>query len=145
MGDRALVVFTDGEEVSPVIYAHWAGDAIPELLATHRDLMKDRRGDVSYAAARFCGLLHEHVPGNLSVGLFTTPPVEQQAVTILANPYPEWWTKEQMEASDKAYSRILEEYSHGDAGLIVVNVKSYTWRAYGGYLQNNRAPFRGDE
>jgi hypothetical protein len=27
MGDRALITFTDGEDVFPVVYLHWAGSA----------------------------------------------------------------------------------------------------------------------
>jgi hypothetical protein len=53
MGDRALVIFTDGKEVSPVIYLHWHGSRVPELLAQLKLLMASRGADASYAAARF--------------------------------------------------------------------------------------------
>ena len=32
MGERALVVFTNGEEVSPAVYLHWHGEVVPQLL-----------------------------------------------------------------------------------------------------------------
>src|SRR5262249_23619068 len=46
MGDRALLIFTDNTDVSPVIYLHWHGSQVPELLRQHKDLMASRGADV---------------------------------------------------------------------------------------------------
>ena len=116
MGDRALLIFTDGEEVSPVIYLHWAGSRVPDLLHQHQDLMASRGADVQYAAARFVGIVHATMPEqNLSLGIWNADRSMRKAV-LAAD-------------ADK-----LAEMSHGDAGLVVVNVQTYAWKAWGGYL-----------
>ena len=71
MGSSGVVVFVDGENVSPGIYLHWHGDRVQELL--EKALPRLRRGDAGYSAARFCGVCHELIPGNLSLGLITAP------------------------------------------------------------------------
>ena len=116
MGDRALVIFTDGEKVSPVIYLHWAGSRVPDLLHRHKDLMASRGADVQYAAARFVGIVHSTMPEqNLSLGIWNADRNTRNAVL----------------AGD---SDALAAMSHGDAGLVVVDVRSYSWTAWGGYL-----------
>lgn len=117
MGDRALVIFTDKKEVSPAVYLHWSGNRVPEFLEEHRELMKDRRGDVSYAAARFTGLCHTKIPGNLSLGLFDVPKTVQTAIK-----------------SDVPTLKALQGFSHGDAGVVIVDVNTGDWKAYAGYL-----------
>ena len=53
MGDRVLIQFKDERgEVSPIIYAHWAGSDAPAALVRLRERMADRPGDCSYVAAR---------------------------------------------------------------------------------------------
>ena len=32
MGNRALIIFTDGDRVSPVVYLHWCGGQVPAWL-----------------------------------------------------------------------------------------------------------------
>jgi hypothetical protein len=116
MGDRALIIFTDGENVSPVIYLHWAGSRVPDLLRQHKALMISRGADVQYAAARFVGIVHMTMPEqNLSLGMWNADGDLYKAVLG--------------RRSDQ-----LAEMSHGDAGLVVVDVKNYSWQAYGGYL-----------
>ncbi len=74
MGDRALVIFTDGTEVSPTVYLHWAGEAVPEILKTHAKFMESRKGDVGYAAGRFVGICHvRNSESNTSLGLLPLP------------------------------------------------------------------------
>jgi hypothetical protein len=71
MGDRALIIFTDGKDVSPVIYLHWSGSKVPRLLEQHKALMATRGADVCYAAARFAGIAHASMPDqNLSLGMW---------------------------------------------------------------------------
>ena len=96
MGDRALVQFKckhgDNLEVSPVIYLHWLGHRVHELLERHRTVMAGRTGDVPYAAARFVGVCCEAEVGNLSIGI---------------------WNQTE---------HLTPEDSHGDAGCFVVDV-----------------------
>ena len=56
------MIFTDGKEVSPVIYLHWSGSKVPDLLEQHKALMVSRGADVPYAAARFIGIVHATMP-----------------------------------------------------------------------------------
>ena len=58
MGDRALVIFHDKYRISPSVYLHWHGNAMPEILRELAEYMKGRYGDAQYAAARFTGLCH---------------------------------------------------------------------------------------
>lgn len=121
MGDRALVVFTDGSEVSPITYLHWAGSKVPKLLEQLKVLMASRGADVSYASARFFGICHMQRPeDNMSLGAMNTDDKVIDAV----------------KSNDSA---VLTEESHGDAGFIVVNVNDYSWKAYGGYLGKEEA------
>jgi hypothetical protein len=109
MGDRALIVFHGGKQHSPVIYLHWGGYEVVGLLKKTRALMNDRLGDVEYTAARFCGICHEDTDGNTSLGMWNSPK-----------------DIEELKASN---------YSHGDAGVILVDVSDSTWiaKAYNGY------------
>src|ERR1051326_2984584 len=112
MGDRALIIFTDGEAVSPVIYLHWAGSRVPDLLHRHKDLMASRGADVQYAAARFVGIVHATMPEqNLSLGIWNADCNTRYAVLA--------------DAADK-----LADLSHGDAGFVVVDVRDYSWKAW---------------
>lgn len=112
MGDRALVVFRSADKtiVSPTVYLHWSGHAVPELIEKLAVLMNDRRDDVPYACARFIGLCHEHIPGNLSLGVSETPLDVYET----------------------------DSYSHGDAGVVVVDASTFKWKAHGGYLAKKR-------
>jgi hypothetical protein len=122
MGNRALVIFTDGDRVSPVVYLHWCGGELPVWLADLKHMMAGREGDVDYSCARFIGLCHTKIDGNLSLGVWNIPPHIQRAVQTF-------------EESGKARDQ-LTEYSHGDAGVVIVNATDYTWQACGGYLHN---------
>jgi hypothetical protein len=116
MGDRALVVFHDERDISPTVYLHWHGSSVPELLGELAEYMKGRYGDAEYAAARFTGLCHTLMPGNLSLGI--------QANTL-----------QREDLDDEA---VLRGMSHGDAGVVIVNTGEFTWKAYGGYLAGHR-------
>lgn len=71
MGDRAVIFFHDAAATAPGIYLHNNGSDAAEWLktASHRF----RAGDADYAAARFCGICHEMIDGNLSLGLVAPP------------------------------------------------------------------------
>ena len=128
MGDKALVIFTNKNEVSPVCYLHWHGDAVPQLLKETKELMETRRGDIEYGAARFLGIVHSKMPNdNLSLGVWNAQADLQNAVRNSFSDQPDF----------KATAiEELVEYSHGDAGVIIVDVSDYSWKAYGGYLSD---------
>jgi hypothetical protein len=82
MGDRCVCIFkatgTYGKAkgktfYSPGIYLHWMGapDAVQELLEKAAPYL--RKGDNCYSAARFCGVCHAEIPGNLGLGIFDPP------------------------------------------------------------------------
>ena len=116
MGDRALVIFHDKHRISPSVYLHWYGSEVPEILRELAEYMTGRHGDAEYAAARFTGLCHRRIPGNLSLGLMSN----------------------RLRRSDLADAAVLEEMSHGNAGVVIVDTGDFTWRAYGGYLAEHR-------
>lgn len=107
MGNRALIVFHDGREWSPSVYLHWGASALPDLLAATRKRMESRGGDLSYTVARCIGLAHEQTPGNLSLGA-SLHKVPAQAI-----------------GSPRELT-AWEDYCPGDAGVFVVDVR--TWR-----------------
>jgi hypothetical protein len=69
MGCRAIVVFKDSLGISPAVYLHWDGERVPELLEQNKILMRGRQDDAQYACARFIGICHNHIEGNLSLGV----------------------------------------------------------------------------
>ena len=117
MGDRALVIFHDRYRISPTVYLHWHGSEVPEILRDLAETMKGRFGDAEYAAARFTGLCHRRIPGNLSLGLMGN----------------------RLRRDDLQDAAVLEEMSHGDAGVVIVDTGDFTWKAYGGTLAEYRA------
>ena len=52
MGDRALIQLTNGTEVSPVLYLHWAGEQVADILRRTQKRMAGRGPDLSYTFAR---------------------------------------------------------------------------------------------
>jgi hypothetical protein len=112
MGNRAFVIFFDRHTVSPTVYLHWHGDSVPAWLDQLKDRMTGRHSDASYAAARFVGICHADISGNLSLG-------------ILSNDYS---------LADVQSEYSMEPESPGNAGVVVVDTSDLTWKAYGGYL-----------
>jgi hypothetical protein len=112
MGNRASVIFYDAFSVSPTVYLHWDGQAVPAWLEQVKHLMDGRFGDASYAAARFTGICHAQIEGNLSLGIcsnnFTVAEVQDPS--------------------------FIADESPGDAGIVIVNTNNFDWSAYGGYL-----------
>lgn len=108
MGDRALVTFRSHGRYSPTVYTHWGGSEtlgwVQEAAPAHF-----RRGDSAYSAARYAGFCHQKHDGKLSLGLFDSPKPDSA----------EWkgWNK----------------FSHGDAGVVIVDVDSGEVFAVGGY------------
>lgn len=137
MGDCALVIFYDKpttsnpRKVSPTIYLHWHGYEVPPLLEKLKQLMLiDRPGDVDYSAARFAGICHDTIKGSTGLGLWATPQSVIDAVLVA--------TDEKAPQEEIVAAKIeLDGYSHGDAGVVIVNTEDFTWQAYGGYLKDH--------
>ena len=112
MGHRACVIFFDRTRVSPTVYLHWHGDAVPGWLEMLAERMQGRFGDAAYAAARFIGICHANIEGNLSLGV---------------------WSND-LSLADVRNKDRMEEASPGNAGVVVVDTSDFSWRAYGGSL-----------
>lgn len=112
MGDRALIIFHDKDkkDFSPVIYLHWHGSQVKELL--EKALPRLRQGDINYAAARLIGVCHEQIEGALSLGISNAPRGEPSEVWAKVTSY---------------------DYSAGDAGVFLVDVDTWKVQAYHGY------------
>jgi len=103
MGDRVLVSFKSGEDVSPTIYMHSHGGEAADWIKEAQPLM--RKDDPSYAAARFAGFCASKIPGTSGIGLI-------DAIDLSAD---------------------LRDITHGDAGVYVVDVSTGKVEAGGGY------------
>jgi hypothetical protein len=111
MGNRATVIFDNGQRISPAIYLHWNGG--PESVYAFLGEL-DRRGvraDSEYDAARFVQLIGEFFDGReeftgLSLGIVNGP----SEITA--------------DALDKV------ESDHGDNGFYVVNRENRTMRRF---------------
>ena len=115
MGNRACVVFFDRTCVSPTVYLHWHGDAVPAWLDQLKDRMNGRFSDAAYAAARFVGICHTSIDGNLSLGISSNA----------------------LSQADVRSKDRMHVHSPGNAGIVVVDTSDFSWKAYGGYLAEN--------
>ena len=101
MGNRAHVIFTDGEKISPAVYLHWNGG--PESIYQFLDELDRRnvRADCEYEAARFiaivCEFFDKDYYGACSVGVSNGPTFK------------------------KITPSTISSYDHGDNGVFVVN------------------------
>jgi hypothetical protein len=113
MGDRAVIIVTNNNGDAPVaMYLHNGGCGVGALLAEAAPKM--RAGDADYARARLCGVAHERSGGILGLGLFAGPKDLEPAT--------------------------LKNFSHGDAGVFVVNVDTGDVETFGGYGWGGNAP-----
>ncbi len=116
MGDRGIVVCVSNESENPDIcaagiYVHWDGDRIPRFLKSALEQERLRAGDMEYSAARVCGVFHENIPDDMSLGLLPAP--------------------------KDLSTELLEKYSHGNAGVVLLNCSSpQSIRCVGGYLED---------
>ena len=99
-------------QLSPVTYLHWHGHLVGSLLGDLYERMEGRRGDLTYVAARFVGLCHEKIEGNLSLGMWNAPTPED----LFERTSEYGWT-----------------YSHGDAGVFIVDCAFKQVVMFGGY------------
>ena len=106
MGERALIQLTDGTDVSPVLYLHWGGRQVADILRRTQRRMRTRGADLEYTFARLVQEAIGDDDGCLSFGVWnlTTP--------------------------------LTADYSHGDAGCFLVDISvctSWAVRCFGGY------------
>lgn len=105
MGNRALIQMKSGEKLSPVLYLHWGGGEVADIIERARQRMIGRNDDLDYAFARLVQSAIGGDDGNTGYGV--------------------WNQTTELTASD----------SHGDAGCFVVDVSTpaFTTAAFGGY------------
>ncbi len=106
MGDRVLFQVVSGNNVSPVVYCHWAGSDAPRIVRALAERMTARGDDVDYAAARLvqeCTALDPD--GFLGFGI------------------------------SNASARLTKADSHGDAGVVLIDcADNFRCECLGGYL-----------
>ena len=112
MGNRACVLFFDLMYVSPTVYLHWHGNAVPAWLDQLKVRMEGRFSDAGYAAARFVGICHANIDGNLSLGISSNG-----------------FSQGDVRSADR-----MQSESPGNAGMVVVDTSDFSWKAYGGSL-----------
>ena len=107
MGDRVLVQFkTSKGELSPVCYLHNHAYKVKDLILKTEQLMQGRHDDAAYCFARFVGVCHEEIKGNLSLGVWNS------------------------------MSELIEADSHGDGGVLVVHCYGeWRVHCHGGYIE----------
>jgi len=105
MGDRALIQLHIGGDVSPVLYLHWSGSNVGDILSRTMERMKNRHDDLPYVFARMVQEAINGRDGDTGFGCWNQPKA--------------------LSAGD----------SHGDAGCFLVDVSLPAWkvRAGGGY------------
>ena len=106
MGDRVLMQCIGTDgDYGPVVYGHNKGGSAKEIVARLAARMEDRKGDIGYASARLVQEMVGDASGSLSFGL--------------------WNAEAVLTAAD----------SHGDAGVVLINVdKDFEATYLGGYL-----------
>ena len=107
MGNRATIFVKDRNGYAPAgVYLHWSGREALDWLKEAVPRM--RKGDSHYSAARLCGECHVRLPGNLSLGLLKAPEDDEEL--------------------------LAEDFSPGDAGILVYNCETGETRLLDGYL-----------
>lgn len=104
MGDRALIQLRNSDnDVSPVLYLHWDGSRVGEIIHDTYVRMQGRSNDLDYTFARLAQIAMADDPdGQLSYG-------------IMARQTP-----------------LTAKDSHGDAGCFLVDISSDNWVVYAG-------------
>lgn len=117
MGERVIFHVFDGEEIGPAVYGHWSGYHALEVVESLKKRMHDRLSDVSYTTARLIQELVGDDPGNLGFGCWNAPQGVPSVVWGVIND---------------------REYSHGDAGVILIDCRDFKVFAHGGYAADDK-------
>ena len=115
MGNRACIVFFDRNRVSPRSTCTGTATLSQAGWTSSRSLCRDGSRDASYAAARFVGICHANIDGNLSLGI----------------------SSNDFSLADVRNKDRMEDHSPGNAGIVAVDTSDFTWKAYGGYLADS--------
>ena len=108
MGDRVLIQLTNGDKFSPVLYCHNSGHRALEIIDATKQRMATRGGDLDYSFARLVQAAIGTSDDNTGYGI---------------------WNAEAILTADD---------SHGDAGVVVVDIESWTPKCMGGYLKGSK-------
>jgi hypothetical protein len=122
MGDRALVILKSGKDYSPLMYLHWHAPQVQHYVNRLKEVMESRGEDVYYAFARLLGIVHNDIDGNLSLGCWNLP-----------------------KGFSETDREALQQLSHGDGGIYVVDLKDYAIATYAGYGLEHQNPRDGGE
>ena len=117
MPDKAMVIFHNGAEVSPTIYLHSNGPSCIDWLREMGTLDGPEE-----AAARYIAVASDEHSGPLS--LWNTPPDIIRAITKMEMKSLPFGMYELAE-------RVLADYSHGYAGVVLVDTRDGLWQQYG--------------
>lgn len=104
MGDRVLMQCHDSDDFGPVVYGHWSGADAVEIVKRLRARMATRKDDLNYWSAR---LVQEAI--NSDAG---------------ATGFGVW----------NAKAKLVSDDSHGDAGCVLIDVRTGAVQVSGGYL-----------
>jgi hypothetical protein len=110
MGDRCIIVpHLKGEANPSALYLHWAGGkGAIKIMNDAAPFM--RAGDMAYAFARLVGAACAYHPNSeLSVGIIKGP--------------------------GSLHPARINDYSHGDAGVILLDIGNGHWTGHAGYLR----------
>ncbi len=111
MGNRALLQVVDADEFGPVVYCHWSGERVPDIVRKLAARMADRKGDLPYTSARLVQECVRDDDGALSFGIWN---------------------------ADK---KLTAEDSHGDAGVVLIDCNTFHTVCLGGYLRTGSDGF----
>lgn len=141
MGDRAVIVFKSADDLSPAVYLHSKGSQVQYLLEEALPTM--RTADVDYSCARFIGVCHDNMRGNHGLGVFNTPELlltaeEAQALDDEHGAGTQERDNAMRKLMDDYRQRAIkhiksDDYSHGDAGVFLVDVDTWLVECYNGY------------
>lgn len=137
MGNRAVIIVTNGRYWSPTIYLHWNGSEVPEILSNA--VNRIRMGDVSCSCARIIGTAHEMIKGSFYLGVNSNDWSERATELREHNIRARW----------EPSCEDLDDVDPGDNGIFIFdcNTGSLTQylfmggeRGYNGYKVINLEP-----
>ena len=108
MGDRVVLQCYGDGEVGPAVYGHWSGQDALAVIERLRERMRARPGDVAYWSARLVQELTRMDRGCLGFGIWNAP------------------------------AKLTAKDSHGDAGVILIDVRNGSIKIIDSYLKEEK-------